>query len=224
MLPRALRFLGPRRKDYLPGLCDHYRPVARGMELLAAALRHCLTACPDAEFSSLVAEIDVLEAAADKIKRRIRNHLPAAGLMVVDKTLYLDYTRCQDDILDAVQEATVWLDLGDFTVPPPLAAALTESVDETARVVALLEPALTAFIDYVLAGKGERGALKRRISALRSQQLRVVRAKRALIAAAYAADMEFARVYQVVRFVEYVFRAGHRAASCADILRAMLAR
>ena len=224
MLPRALRFLGPRRKDYLPGLCDHYRPVARGMALLEEALRHSLTDCPDKGFAALVAEVDILEAAADKIKRRIRNHLPAAGLMVVDKTLFLDYTQCQDDILDAVQEAAVWLDLDDFMVPLPLAAAMRESVGEAARSVDLLEPALDAFILYVLRGEGDRGEVKDRIGAIRDQHLRVVRAKRALIAAAYGADMEFGRVYQVVRFVEYVFRASHKTEHCADILRAMIAR
>jgi uncharacterized protein len=224
MLPRALRILGPRRKDYLPGLCDHYRPVARGMALLEEALRHCLTACSDKGFAALVEEIDILEAAADKIKRRIRNHLPASGLMVVDKTLFLDYTQCQDDILDAVQEAAAWLDLDDFMVPAPLAAAMRESVGEAARAVELLEPALDAFTVYVLRGKGDRGEVKDRIRAIRVQHMRVVRAKRSLIEAAYGADMEFGRVYQVVRFVEYVYRASRKTENCADILRAMIAR
>lgn len=224
MLPRALRFLGPRRKDYLPGLCDHYEPVARGMALLEEALRHCLTACPDKGFAALVSEIDILEAAADKIKRRIRNHLPSAGLMVVDKTLFLDYTQCQDGILDAVQEAAVWLDLDDFMVAEVLAAAMRESASEAARSVALLEPALKACVAYLLRGQGARDDVKAHMRAIRDQHIRVVRAKRSLIAAAYGADMEFGRVYQVVRFVEYMYRASRQAETCADILRAMLAR
>ncbi|MFU2207664.1 DUF47 domain-containing protein [Solidesulfovibrio sp. C21] len=224
MLPRALRFLGPRRKDYLPGLCDHYRPVGRGMALLAEALRHCLDACPGDAFAALVGEIDILEGAADKIKRRIRNHLPAAGLMVVDKTLFLDYTQRQDDILDAILEAAVWLDLDDFVVPPPLRAAMGDCVAEAARSVELLEPALADAVDYILYGKGERDAVKGAMQAVRDQHKRVSRAKRSLIAAAYGTDMEFGRVYQVVRFVEYVYRASRKAGNCADILRAMLAR
>ncbi|EFL52417.1 conserved hypothetical protein [Solidesulfovibrio fructosivorans JJ]] len=224
MLPRALRFLGPRRKDYLPGLCDHYRPVARGMALLAEALRHCLDASPDDAFAALVGEIDILEGAADKIKRRIRNHLPAAGLMVVDKTLFLDYTKRQDDILDAVLDAAVWLDRDDFVVPPPLRPALEDCVAEAARGVELLEPALAGTVDYILCGGGERDALKKAMQAVRDQHRRVIRAKRALVAAAYGTDMEFGRVYQVVRFVEYVYRASRKAENCADILRAMLAR
>ena len=81
MLSPSLRFLGPRRQDYLPGLLDHYVPIARGMALLGEALGRSLAAGQDAGFKVLAGEIDILEAEADKIKRRIRNHLPAGFLM-----------------------------------------------------------------------------------------------------------------------------------------------
>ena len=66
MLPASLRFFGPRRQDYLPGLLDHYRPVARGMALLNEALKHVLEKRPDKGFRVLVSETDILEAEADK--------------------------------------------------------------------------------------------------------------------------------------------------------------
>ena len=150
MLFPVLRFLDPRRQDYLPGLLDHYQPIGRGMALLDEALKRTLKVSQDVGFKVLASEIDTLEAEADKIKRRIRNHLPSAFLMVVDKTLFLNYTRSQDNILDAIQEAVVWLGLGDFAVPPDLAAAMTTSVDEAARSVALLRPALTETVDFIL--------------------------------------------------------------------------
>ena len=224
MLPASLRFFGPRRQDYLPGLLDHYRPVARGMALLNEALKHVLEKRPDKGFRVLVSETDILEAEADKVKRRIRNHLPPGFLMVVDKTLFLDYTRRQDDVLNAVQEAVTWLYLAPFDVPPPLAEATRLCVEEAAATVALLQAALTEAVNFILRGKGERGTVKARMQDIRDQHIKVVKAKRGLIAAAYASDMEFARVYQVIRFVEYVYRASHSAEGCADILRAMLAR
>lgn len=224
MLPPLLRFLGPRRQDYLPGLLDHYRPIAQGMTLLDEALKHSLARRPDSGFKVLAGEIDILEAEADKIKRRIRNHLPASGLMVVDKTVFLNYTRSQDNILDAVQEAVTWLDLADFVVPDPLASAMIESVGEAALTVELLRPALSEVIDLILRGRGERSEVKGRLQDIRRQHIKVVKAKRELIAAAYGAGLEFGRVYQVIRFVEYVYRASHNAESCADHLRAMLAR
>ena len=224
MLCPSLRFLGPRRQDYLPGLLDHYVPIARGMALLGEALGRSLAAGQDAGFKVLAGEIDILEAEADKIKRRIRNHLPSGFLMVVDKTLFLNYTRSQDNILDAVQEAVVWLGLGEFAMPRDLAEAMIECVAQARRTVELLEPALSETVDHVLAGRSDRGEVKARMHEIRLQHLKVVRSKRSLIAAAYASELEFARVYQIIRFVEYVFRASHSAEGCADLLRAMLAR
>jgi len=224
MLPAPLHFLSPRRQEYLTGLLDHYRPVAWGMSLLSEALKHAITKRPDKGFRVLTGEIDTLEAEADKVKRRIRNHLPVAWLMVVDKTLFLDYTRRQDNILDAVQEATTWLALSPLEVPAALADALTISVAEAAETVVLLHAALSATMDGILHGRGDRGTTKANIQAVRQQHLKVVKAKRGLIAAAYASAMDFGAVYRIIRFVEYVFRASHNAESCADILRAMLAR
>jgi predicted phosphate transport protein (TIGR00153 family) len=224
MLAPALRFLDPRRQDYLPGLLDHYQPIARGMTLLDEALKRFLKCSQDLGFKVLATEIDILEAEADKIKRRIRNHLPTAFLMVVDKTLFLNYTSSQDNILDAVQEAATWLGLGAFTIPSSLAEAMTDSVGEAARTVELLRLALTDAVGFILRGKRDRGEVKARIHEIRLQHLKVLKAKRGLIAAAYASDLEFNRVYQIIRFVEYVYRASHSAEGCADILRAMMAR
>ena len=224
MLCPALRFLGPRRRDYLPGLLDHYQPIVRGITLLDEALKRSLAASQDLGFKVLAAEIDTLEAEADKIKRRIRNHLPPAYLMVVDRTLFLNYTRSQDNILDAVQDAVAWLGLGDFVVPQSLSAIMLESVGEAARTVQMLHPALVQTLAFLLDRKGDRGELKNRMHEIRLQHVKVVKAKRAFIAEAYASELEFCRVYQVIRFVEYVYRASHNAEGCADILRAMLAR
>ena len=224
MLCSALRFLDTRRRDYLPGLLDHYQPIGRGMALLDEALKRSLIDGQDTGFKVLAGEIDILEAEADKIKRRIRNHLPAAVFMAVDKTLFLNYTRTQDNILDAVQEAVTWLGLGGFEMPTELGAAMTESVALAGRTVEMLRPALADAIDFVLTGKADRGEVKARMHEIRLQHIKVMRAKRALISAAYASGLDFSRVYQIIRFVEYVYRASHSAEGCADLLRAMLAR
>ena len=224
MLIPALRFLDPRRTDYLPGLLDHYQPIGRGMALLHEALARWREGAQDMGFKVLAGEIDILESEADKIKRRIRNHLPSAFFMAVDKTLFLNYTRTQDNILDSIQEASTWLDLGPFIPPADLAGAMTECAIEAGRTVELLRPALTDTIDLILNGRRDRGEVKARMHEIRLQHVKVVKAKRGLIAAAYASGLDFARVYQIIRFVEYVYRASHNAEGCADLLRAMLAR
>jgi uncharacterized protein len=224
MLASALRFLAPRRRMYFPALLDHYQPIARGMTLLNEALKRSIKVHQDRGFQVLANEIDILEAEADKIKRHIRNHLPAASLMLVDKTLFLDYTRRQDDILNNIQEAVTWLGLGDVPLSPPLADSLVACVDEAARTVEMLRPSLMAAIDLILHGRRARSDVKSHIHDIRQQHLKVFKAKRRLIAAAYASGLEFRQIYQLMRFVEYVYRASHSAERCADLLRAMLAR
>ncbi len=224
MLPPALRFLGPRRKDYLPGLLDHYQPISRGMVLLDEALRRHLKVSPDRGFQVLVTEIDTLEAEADKIKRRIRNHLPSAFLMVVDKTLLLNYTRSQDDILDAVQEAASWLAVQELARPGDLDQTLPAYVAEARRTVEMLRPALAAVIDILLSNGPDRTETKECIHAIRLQHLKVAKAKRALVGATFATDLDFRHAYQILRFVKFVHQASHGAEACADTLRAMLAR
>lgn len=224
MLSPLLRFLDPRRRDYLPGLLDHYQPIARGMTLLNEALQRSIKLYQDRGFQVLAGEIDILEAEADKIKRRIRNHLPVAFLMAVDKTLFLDYTRRQDDILDNIQEAVTWLGLRDMQAPPALAQAMTACVGESARTVDMLRQSLTGAINLLLGNRAPRAEVKAHIHEIRLQHHKVVKLKRSLIAAAYASDLEFGHAYQVMRFVEYVYRASHSAERCADLLRAMMAR
>ena len=144
--------------------------------------------------------------------------------MVVDKTLFLDYTRRQDDILDNIQEAVTWLGLRDIAAPTPLAQAMTACVAESAWTVDMLRPALAGSIKLVLGGRGARGDVKGYIHDIRVQHHKVVKAKRSLIASAHAFGLDFGHVYQILRFVEYVYRASHSAERCADLLRAMMAR
>lgn len=224
MLASALRFLAPRRRVYFPGLLDHYMPIARGMTLLNEALKRSIKVHQDKGFQVLAGEIDILEAEADKIKRHIRNHLPAASLMVVDKTLFLDYTRRQDDILNNIQEAVTWLGLGDVPLSEPLADSLLQCVQEATHTVEMLRPSLQAAIDLIVHGRRARRDVKNQIHDIRQQHLKVFKTKRHLIAAAYESTLEFRHVYQIMRFLEYVYRSSHSAERCADILRAMMAR
>ena len=119
--------------------------------------------------------------------------------MLVDKTLFLDYTRRQDDILNNIQEAVTWLGLGDVPLSPPLADSLVACVDEAARTVEMLRPSLMAAIDLILHGRRARSDVKSHIHDIRQQHLKVFKAKRRLIAAAYASGLEFRQIYQLMK-------------------------
>lgn len=213
-----------RGKRCLPALLDHYEPVARGALVVDTALREYLNSGVCLAFNTLVAEIDTLEGRADKIKRHFRNHLPRAAFLEVDKILLLGYTRSQDNILDAAQDALVWLGVRTAALPSPLLESLRDYWKHVFETVRLLKPALEATCDLVYGHSVDRRATKKTFHAVRMSHSRVSKAKRRLLKAALEAEADFRDIYQFMKFVEHLHAMSHNAEGCADTLRAMIAR
>ena len=211
-------------RKHLPGLLDHYEPVGKGTLVIEAALREYLESGVCLAFTTLVAEIDTLEGRADKIKRRIRNHLPRAVFLEVDKILFLGYTRSQDNILDSAQDALAWLGMRRMDLPDALLHSLWDYWKDVCHTVQLLKPALTATCDLVYGRSRDRTATKRTYHAIRIGHSTVSKAKRQLAKAAFETPADFRDVYQFVKFVEHLHAMSHNAEGCADALRAMIAR
>lgn len=209
----------------MAGLLDHYGQIEAAMSLIQESLLCYIgggRACKD--FQSLKAEVDQLEEAADKIKRRIRNHLPRGLFMAVDKTLFLNYTRAQDNILDEAQDALDWLSMRTVSVPEEFRAQTLNLVDEAVKTVEILKPALESTVKLVHSDIYDRKATKETYQAVRDQHKKVRLAKAALSRAVYESDLEFKAIYQLLHFFDGMHSMSHNAENCADILRAMIAR
>ncbi|EPR32360.1 putative phosphate transport regulator [Alkalidesulfovibrio alkalitolerans DSM 16529] len=209
----------------MAGLLDHYGQIEAAMSLIQESLLCYIgggRACKD--FQSLKAEVDQLEEAADKIKRRIRNHLPRGLFMAVDKTLFLNYTRAQDNILDEAQDALDWLSMRTVSVPEEFRAQTLDLVDEAVKTVETLKPALESTVRLVHSDIYDRKATKETYQAVRDQHKKVRLAKAALSRAVYESDLEFKAIYQLLHFFDGMHSMSHNAENCADILRAMIAR
>jgi hypothetical protein len=208
----------------LPGLFEHYEPVAKGAMVVEAALKEYAKNGPGRAFQSLTVEIDTLEGQADKIKRRIRNHLPRDLFMEVDKTLFLNYTRCQDNILDSAQDALNWLGMRSTGLPPHIMDSARELAREACRAVELLKPAIQGTMDLVSGHARDRSALKERFHDVRVQHHQASKAARSLLRNVFEADAGFKDIQQFVKFVEHLHDMSHNAEGAADVLRAMIAR
>lgn len=81
-----------------------------------------------------IAEIDRTEALADDAKNEIRNHLPKALFLPVDRRDLLEVIHCQDSIADSLQEAASVMTLRDdpLMVPVPLRQEVAEFVANVA--------------------------------------------------------------------------------------------
>ncbi|MFP5240340.1 MAG: DUF47 domain-containing protein [Acidobacteriota bacterium] len=208
----------------LEGLYEHYEPVAKGVVVVQAAMSEYSKTGFSLAFQTLSAQIDTLEGQADKIKRRIRNHLPRAMFLEVDKTLFLNYTRSQDNILDEAQHALNWLGMRPMCLPCELLVSAKAATKETCHSVELLKPAIEATIDLVYGKVDDRSAVKETFHNIRLQHHKASKAWRKLIREAYDADCDFRDVYQFLKFVEHMHAMSHNAEGSADVLRAMIAR
>jgi len=221
-------FLGIPSKAPLDGLLAHYEPIAKGLTVLERALKGYLHDGASRGFMALTAELDSLEAEADKIKRHARNHLPRGLFMAVDKTLYLGYSRSQDDVLDQAQDALHWLAMRQAAVPEGMGGELKAFLVEAARTVTLLRPALAGTIALVHRTGGaesvDRKTVKERIHAVREQHMKVSKARGKLVAAIYDSSLDFKDIYQLIHFVDCLRGMSHSAEGCGDVLRAMIAR
>ncbi len=209
----------------MDGLLEHYSQVEAAMTIINESLLCYIgggSACK--EFQILKQELDQLEDKADKIKRNTRNHLPRGLFMAVDKTLFLNYTRAQDNILDSAQDALDWLNIHTVNIPGALRTNGLSLVEEAIRAVELLKPALEGTIRLVHTDIADREAVKDAYRAVRSQHNDVRKMKSLLFRELFSADMEFKDVFQLLHFFEYMHEMSHNAEGCADILRAMIAR
>lgn len=206
-------------------LLEHYDKIAAGMELIEESLECYIGGggmCR--EFEELGQEVNRLEEKADKIKRSIRNHLPRGLFMPVDKTVFFNYTRSQDNILDDGQDAMNWLLMRGMVIPEEFHHGLLNLVGGVTETVRLLRPALEATIELIHGDSHDRSLTKEKIRAVRKQHKKVRQVSDTTISAIYNSEMDFKDIHQLIHFAEDLFAMSHASETCADLLRAMMAR
>lgn len=209
----------------LKRLMEHYDMITRGCDPIEESLMCYISGggvCR--EFKELSNEVDELEDKADKIKRSIRNHLPIGLFMPVDKTVFFNYTRMQDNILDEGQRAMNWLLMRRVEIPEEFQQGLIDLVNECLQTVKLLRAALESTVGLLHGEHYDRNRAKDAIRAVRSQHKKAAQAKRAIVIAIYNSEMDFKDIHQLIHFAEDILSMSHNTEGSADLLRAMIAR
>lgn len=213
------------KRSPMTELVTHYELIAKGMALIEESLECYIGgegACK--EFRQLVKEVDKLEDQADKVKRSIRNHLPKSLLMPVDKTVFFNYTRSQDNILDDGQDAMQWLGMRGVKIGEQFQKELLALVAEVLKTVDGLKPALQSTIGLIHGDHYDRQETKTLIREARRQHKQVRSTYNKAIAEIYNSDMDFKDIHQLIHFCQSLFSMSHNTEGCADLLRAMMAR
>ncbi len=212
-------------KSPMMGLIEHYSKISECVNIIKDALECYVSGsglCR--EFEELLREIDAIEYHADKIKRNIRNHLPRRLVMPVDKTLFLNYTRGQDNILDEAQEALHWLGMRNVHIPENFQKPMIDLLDDVAETAQLLEPALKATIGLVHGEHLDREGCKMKYRKIRERRDNISRAKKKLVSEIYNSEMDFKDIYQLTNFIGCLSEMVKNCEFCSDTLRSMIAR
>lgn len=208
----------------MDGLVEHYDKIRECLKLINESLECYVTGGSCRELEELSIALDKVEAQADKIKRGIRNHLPRNVFMAVEKPLFFNYTSKQDNVLDSAQDALHWLAIRNLKVPEEFQKDLIYLMDGVSETATLLGPALKATIGLVRGTVYDREGVKRAQRQVRHQRDRVRKRTNDLTRRIFNSDLEFKDIYQLIHFVECLCDMSNNAASCSDILRAMIAR
>lgn len=209
------------------GLMEHYELIAKGMELIERSMTVFIdegSNFTSQEFNDLLAEVNEVEDHADKVKRNIRNHMPRGLVTSVDQMLFFNYTRQQDDILDAGQDSLFWISMRSLTIPQQFQRKLVNYIRLVSRSIKLLRPALEV-TSHLLTGKStDREEAKDFYRAIRKNHKAVNKVQNDMVPVIFNSSMDFKEIYQLIHFVESLHDMSHSAEGCADMLRAMIAR
>jgi predicted phosphate transport protein (TIGR00153 family) len=208
------------------GLLEHYEQIAEGMALIKKSMECFIadTGHYHRNFTRLQEQLDAAEELADVIKRKLRNHLPRGLWLPVEKHIFFLYTRAQDDILDYGQNSVQWLAMRDFLMPKEFQAVFLQFLNEVAKTVELLRPALEATISWVNSENITREEAKHYYQAVRQQHKAVSRMRQTIVHQVYCADLDFKDIYQILHVADQLYNMSHSAEGCADLLRVMIAK
>ncbi len=212
------------KRNPMDGLVEHYDKIAECIATIDDSLECYVSGGVCREFEELTRTIDEIENHADVIKRSIRNHLPKGLFMAVEKPLFLNYTKSQDNILDAAQDALHWLAMRKVIIPESIQKDLIYLLDAVAKTTVLLGPALKATIALVHGESVDRDGTKACYRKVRGERNNVRHLKNELHKKLYAMDIDFKDIYQLMHFIDCLDDMGHNTENCADHLRAMIAR
>ncbi|WFS63019.1 DUF47 family protein [Pseudodesulfovibrio thermohalotolerans] len=212
------------KRSPMEGLVEHYDKIAECISAIDESLECYVSGGVCREFKELNKTVDEIENHADSIKRNIRNHLPQGLFMAVEKHLFLSYTKSQDNILDAAQDALHWLAIRPIVIPEDTQKDLIYLLDSVAKCTALLGPALKSTIALLNGESLDREGTKECYRRVRRERDEVRRRKNDLEKKIFDKDIDFKAIYQLIHFVDCLDNMGHNTENCAELLRSMIAR
>ncbi|MGB1696797.1 MAG: TIGR00153 family protein [Thermoplasmatota archaeon] len=222
---RAPLFDAFRTKNPFEGLWSHSAKVTECLAALETTLDAFLTGQPVDELAQTVSS---LEFEADQIKSNVRNHLPGFVRMPVDKSLFLQALSEQDGILDAAEDAAIWMTMKPFTGTDEVKEGLKTLLTKVVETGAAYQAAVENMKDVLETGfvSRERAEEKELIHRVHELEHETDVLGRSLSKELFAAEATLGAtgVFHLLKLANMIGSIADSAENAGDRLRAMMAR
>jgi hypothetical protein len=111
-----------------------------------------------------------------------------------------------------------------MVLPGSFQQPIIDFMDEVSTTAKLLEPALKATVQIVHGELLDREGCKEKFRKIRAQRDKVTRDKKILISAWYNSELDCKDILQLILFIDCLSNMAKNCETCADTLRAMIAR
>jgi len=216
-----------REKSPFGQLVEHMEKVRECIDLLRDGLISYY-AGDYKSFSNIAKKISEIEHEADLIKSNIRNHLPSAIFMPVDKGKFMMALREQDKILDRAENIAFMLDMRHTKIPKKLQEVFIEHAKLVIKTVGAMEDSVGNIKDLVETSfvKREREQTKEFIYKVHRLEWEADRKKIEMTQGIYKLEKKLdpMDVYHLLKIADWVDDIADHAENVVDWLRAMMAR
>jgi predicted phosphate transport protein (TIGR00153 family) len=207
------------------GLQEHAAKLKECTWIFQHAIEcHILGNCES--FEELREKVSALEKEADGIKRRIREKMPAAIMMPVEKFQLYSYLSEQDRVLDALDDALDWISYREPPgFPPGIEKQFFLLIDAVIDPVEEISPMVTqAAAFFKKRTQKLRKPVIETIRNIRRQAHEADKAEDLVKRQIFATDADPVTLIHMVHLAEMLGAVADHAENTSDLMLAMLAR
>lgn len=214
-----------RSKNPFEGLWSHSAKVTECLTALDTTLDAYLQG---KDVEELAQTVSALELEADQIKSNVRNHLPGFVRMPVDKSLFLQTLSEQDRILDAAEDAAIWMSMKPFAGTDDIRAGLRSLLAKVIETGMAYQEAVENMKDVLETGfvSRERTEEKELIHRVHELEHETDVIGRELSRNLFNSEKDVGAigVYHLLKLANMIGNIADSAENAGDRLRAMMAR
>jgi predicted phosphate transport protein (TIGR00153 family) len=221
---RSIIFNIFKKKTPFDGLVEHAEKVREAVHKLKQAVNYYLEK-DFSKFEELASQIITLENEADWIKGNVRNHLPRGVYIPVDKGALLSCLKEQDAIIDACEDAVIWLQFRKSEISQEMKDEIKKYLFSIVNITEDLEIMIKDVHRLITSlSISERKSIKDKIKGIHFEEEETDKMEKNLIKNIFSSEGAPMNTYHLIHVIFILGRIADHAENVADSLRVMLAR